>query len=64
MKRYVWDEHKRGLEKDLKQKPREKNDDYPTLLKYLLNFEPTFQFLRQGAPVKGRTGSRRGARLK
>ena len=61
MKRYVWDEYRASLEKDIKQKPREKNDDYPTLLKYLLNSDPTFGLLHQGAPVISRGGSRKGA---
>jgi hypothetical protein len=50
MKRFVWDDYRRTLEKDLKQKPKEKNDDFPTLMKYLLNVDPTFGFMSQGAP--------------
>lgn len=46
LKRYVWDEYKRGMEKDQKQKPRDKHDDFPTLLKYLMNTSPTFAGLR------------------
>jgi hypothetical protein len=61
MKRYTWDEHRASLEKDLKQKPRAKNDDYPTLLKYLMNYEPSFTFLHGGAPVIRRAGTRKGA---
>lgn len=61
MKRYTWDEHRRKAEKDLKQKPREKYDDYPTMLKYLMNFEPTFTVLHHGAPVIHRPGTRAGA---
>jgi len=60
MKRYVWSEYKRSLEKDIKQIPRDKYDDYPTLLKYLANFEPAFGFLRHGAPVIRRAGRRAG----
>ncbi|MCG8433577.1 MAG: hypothetical protein MJA83_06075 [Gammaproteobacteria bacterium] len=45
MSRYTWDEHKRADEKDLKQKPRTRYDDYPTMLKYLANFEPDFKKL-------------------
>lgn len=61
MKRYVWDDHRRKQEKDLKQKARQKYDDYPTMLKYLLNFEPSFTFLHRGAPVITRPGTRTGA---
>lgn len=60
-KRYVWDDHRRKQEKDLKQKPREKYDDYPTMIKYLMNFQPTFKFLYQGAPVITRPGTRKAA---
>jgi len=35
----------------MKQKPKQKNDDYPTLWKYFLNTEPTFRFLKGDAPV-------------
>ncbi len=53
IKRHVWDEYrKRTAEsRDLKQIPKDKNDDYPTLLKYLMNMQPTFSMLRDGAPV-------------
>jgi len=51
MKRYVWDNYREVLDKDLKQKPKDKYDDYPTLLKYLLNSSPSFNMLKSGAPV-------------
>ncbi len=60
MKRYTWDEHRVARDRDLKQQPREKYDDYPTLLKYLMNFAPSFASLEGGAPVLGRPGKRRG----
>ena len=59
MKRYVWDDHKRAMEKAQKQIPKSKNDDYPTLAKYLLNTEPTFSYASFGAPVYRRMGARR-----
>lgn len=58
MKRYTWDENRAKLEKDLKQKPRPKYDDYPTLLKYLMNTEPTFAWLREGPPIIRPRGKR------
>ena len=61
MKRYVWDDHRKKAEKDLKQKAREKYDDYPTMLKYLMNYNPSFSFLTQGAPIIRRSGTRKGA---
>ncbi len=51
MNRYVWDDFKAALEKDLKQKAKEKYDDFPTLLKYCLNSGPSFQWLSSGAPI-------------
>ena len=61
IKRYTWDEHRKKAEKDLKQKAREKYDDYPTMLKYLLNFEPTFNYLHGDTQIIRRAGTRRGA---
>jgi hypothetical protein len=55
-KRYIWDDYRRALEKDIKQKPKEKYDDFPTLWKYLLNSDPTFNFALQGAPFIRRMG--------
>ena len=46
--RYVWDEFRRSTEKDMRQTPRTKNDDYPTLWKYLANSDPSFAMLRDG----------------
>jgi len=60
MKRYAWDEHKRTLERDLKQKPKAKNDDYPTLFKYHHNFLPTFRGLTDGPRII-RRGDRRSS---
>lgn len=41
MKRYVWTEHKKMEQHDIKQIPLAKHDDYPTLFKYLMNMRPT-----------------------
>ena len=51
LKRYVWDDYRKTLEKAQKQKPKDKNDDYPTLMKYLLNADPTFNWMLHGATV-------------
>lgn len=61
MKRFTWEDHKRKDEKDQKQKVRRKYDDYPALLRYLMNYNPQFRWLREGAPVIRRQGTRRGA---
>jgi len=50
-KRYVWDDYRQKLEKGLKQKPKEKEDDFPTMWKYLMNDDPNFRYLTGGAPV-------------
>ena len=60
IKRYTWDEHRVARDRDLKQQPRDKYDDYPGLLRYLMNFEPSFAMLQGGAPVLKRPGKRRG----
>jgi hypothetical protein len=57
-KRYVWDDFRRSLEKDLKQKPKPKYDDFPTLWKYCLNLDPTFSFARHGSPTIRRMGQK------
>ena len=51
LKRYTWDDHKRALEKDLKQAPKRKYDDYPTMLRYFMNALPTFRNLLHGPEV-------------
>lgn len=46
LKRYSWDDYKRSMERDQKQKPKQKCDDYPTLWKYIANSNPSFRGLR------------------
>ncbi|MGH9910094.1 MAG: hypothetical protein ACRD32_05595, partial [Nitrososphaerales archaeon] len=41
MTRYVWADHKNSDNKDISQEPLKKNDDFPTLFKYLLNYMPS-----------------------
>ena len=61
MKRYTWADFKTSQERDKKQVPRDKYDDYPALLRYLVNFNPQFNFLNgDGAPVIRKEG-RKGA---
>lgn len=61
LNRYSWANFSKNADRDLKQTPKDRNDDFPTLLKYLANSDPVFNFLRQGAPVLKRSGTRRGA---
>jgi len=44
---------------DQKQVPRAKNDDYPTMLKYLMNSDPTYRGLRGYGQVIYATGRSR-----
>ena len=41
MTRYVWADHKNADNKDVSQEPMRKNDDFPTLFKYLFNYMPS-----------------------
>ena len=54
MKRYIWDDYKKSVDKDPKQTPKPRNDDFPTLLRYLMNWGPEFRRLRLGSPVMQR----------
>jgi phage terminase large subunit-like protein len=60
---YVWDHWARESEtKDEKQAPITKNDDFPTLLKYLANENPTHIGLHAGiAPHRATRVQRKGA---
>jgi hypothetical protein len=58
MKRYSWDNYRTKDERGVKETPRPKYDDFPTLLKYVMNSSPLFSVLRDGAPILKRTGTR------
>jgi hypothetical protein len=58
MTRYVWDDYKQALEKAQKQKPKEKHDDFPTILRYFANAEPKFRDLREGTRIVRRNDPR------
>lgn len=65
MLRYVWSEWARYTSdtKDPKPQPMAKNDDYPTLLRYFANAEPTHASLSYGTQIFRRAaigGARRG----
>lgn len=61
MVRYVWDNFSTKIDKDPKQTPKQKYDDFPTLLKYLANSEPSFRFLKGNTPTLKRPGKRKGS---
>lgn len=48
MKRFMWEDWKLGSDKDLKQKPKQKYDDYPALWRYVANSSPSFKSLVRG----------------
>jgi hypothetical protein len=59
-KRYSWDDYKKAAEKDIKQRPKQKNDDFPTLNKYLANAQVTFRGLKSmNAVARPYTGQRK-----
>jgi len=49
LKRHVWGEFKSSTDRDKKQVPKDKYDDFPALLKYLMNARPNFTSLRSGS---------------
>jgi hypothetical protein len=52
MKRFLWDDYKKGLEKDQKQDVKKKNDDFPACYRYAMNSNPDFRTLKQvGRPL-------------
>lgn len=51
MSRYSWADFSKNVDRGQKQTPKDKYDDGPTLLKYFANSDPSFAFLRHGAPV-------------
>ena len=55
MTRFVWDDYRQALEKAQKQKAKEKNDDFPAILRYFANSEPSFHQLRDGQRIVRRS---------
>ena len=51
LQRYVWDDYRHITDRDQKQTPKPKEDDMPTLLKYLMNADPCYDVLRTGGQV-------------
>ena len=61
IKRHVWQDRKLGSERALIQIPKDKDDDYPALLKYLMNESPTFGWLAGANRHYEHPGKRKGA---
>lgn len=59
--RYSWAEYSKNVDRDIKQTPKDRHDDKPTLVKYFANSDPVFSFLMNGAPVIQKPGRRSGA---
>jgi len=43
MTHYVWDDHKTGIQKDVKEKPKDLYKDFPDLVRYLCVSKPTYK---------------------
>ena len=56
LKRHVWQDRKLGSERALLQIPKDKDDDYPAMLKYLMNESPSFATLNGSGRVIHRLG--------
>ena len=64
LNKWTWDEWSRysSDKRDSKQRPREKHDDFPKLLIYLANFNPSFGGLQMGMrPLRAMNHRRKGA---
>ena len=57
LKRYVWGDYRNASDRGQKQVPKDKDDDYPSMLKYLANFDPTFRRLHGGWQAVRRPGA-------
>lgn len=51
LKRFMWDDYKLGSDRDLKQRPKKKDDDFPALIRYVCNSDPQLESLLHGSPV-------------
>ena len=64
MNRYVWSEFSKNVDRDIKQTPKDTNDDFPSALKYFANSDPSFRLLRGDAPVVHQWPGRKKQALK
>ena len=66
-KRYQWEDWSKRVDKDMKQKPKLKYDDYPALWRYLMNLDrgatPSFRMMSVGAPIIRRMMDRPNSRM-
>ena len=59
MSRFSWDNFSNKVDKDQKQTPKMKYDDFPALLRYLANSEPNFRSLKGDIRTWNRKGNRK-----
>jgi hypothetical protein len=62
--RFAWQNFKRALEKEQNQKPGEKYSDYPAMARYLVNDDPTFEWLMIEDHVIRKIGTQRVSNYK
>jgi hypothetical protein len=60
IQRFSWSDYSHNVDRDQKQVASDKYSDMPACLKYIANSEPVFRFLKGGAPVLKRPGTRKG----
>ena len=58
LKRFLWDDFKSSSEKGQKQRAKQKHDDYPAILRYVMNSQPSFRGLKNCGQVFRREGTR------
>jgi hypothetical protein len=63
MTRFVWDDYRQALEKAQKQKAKERHDDFPAILRYFANSEPSFNNLREGTQIVRRSSMKPRQRM-
>ena len=60
MKRFCWDDFKHADNKDQKQMAKKRHDDYPAMLRYLMNNLPLHSVLKFGGITVKPSGQMRG----
>lgn len=51
MTRWAWDDYSRANDRELKERPRDRYKDFPDLIRYLMNMQPSYNGLRHGGGI-------------